>query len=80
VKKLHLQNGELVQPILDQMQDELHIHFSDYCSQELDFLLLFQLKKLIVCIEIFCLTLNGKGQGVFEREIGVRGDRPFWFD
>ena len=61
IKKTHLSNGELVQPILDQMQDELHIYFTDYCNQELDFLLLFQLKKLVVCIEIFCLTLNNKG-------------------
>lgn len=36
-----LSSGELVQPILEQIQDELHVHYSDYCDESLDFLLTF---------------------------------------
>ena len=76
-----LSSGELVQPILEQIQEELHVHYADYCVEGLDFLLAFQLKKLQVCMKIFEMTLLGQGQGVFERAVGGKiGSRPFWFD
>lgn len=31
-KKQSLSSGELTQPILEQIEDELHSYYSDYCS------------------------------------------------
>lgn len=60
-RKQCLSSGEPVQPILEQMQDQLHVYYHEYCTEALDFLLAFQLKKLLVCIKIFDMTLAGKG-------------------
>ena len=39
--KLCLPSGQLVQPVLEQIKDELHLHYPEYCCERemLDFLL-----------------------------------------
>ena len=45
--------SEPVQPILDQILEELHIFYTDFCSMEqLDWLLSLQIRKLIGCLDI----------------------------
>ena len=79
-QKQCLSSGEPIQPILEQIQNELHLHYHDYCNQSLDFLLTYQLKKLQVCAKILEMTLLEQGHGVYERSVGTLGQRPFWFD
>jgi hypothetical protein len=54
----YLSSGEPMQPIIDSIEDELHLFYDDYCSREkhLDFLLSFQIRKLMNCLEILYET------------------------
>ena len=66
VKNTSLSTGQLFKPVTEQIQDELHLHYQEYChSNEVDFLISYQLRKLLNCVEIFYMTLTGKGQGIF---------------
>ena len=46
--RAHQSNQDPMHPILEKIQDDLHIFYDDFCKQnQLDWLLSFQVRKLI---------------------------------
>jgi len=83
VESQFLASGEPIQPILDAIEEELHLHFNEYCHQDhlTDFLLSFQLKKLLNCCELLHETCIKSGASLFkEAKKGKEMARPFMFD
>ena len=53
-QEAYLSSGEPVQPILDAIEDELHLYYGEFCNecQQVDLLLSFQIRKLMSCLEL----------------------------
>ena len=78
-----LKSGEPVRPILDNIEEELHVYFGEYCLQTkvIDFLLSYQIQKLLICFELLDQTCSRKNGSLFQDpQAGKAMSRPFKFD
>ena len=70
-------NQEPIQPILESIQDELHVFNDEFCSiNQRDWLLSFQIRKLTQCLDILTELSGEKGSdklnGIYRQAVKGR--------